>query len=166
MQVLPNVLTYLHYRTDTEAFVLVVDSNHSPVHQSTHKQPGGAVPLCRLCQLQALVATVQSPLRPRVDRSSIKIAIGLAVPAIEAWFRCGLDPRVTEAAWIQGLQSGRFPYTKNELKRDVYGTDRPLLTQEIRYGTEAARRLIQDLPLLEQWFPNGFGPLVREVRRW
>lgn len=166
LQVLPAMLKHLHYHTAAEGLILVVDSNHSPVHQPAHELPGETDPFCRHCQLHALVATVHHQLRPRVDQPSIKTAIGVAVPAIEAWYRCGLDPGVTEAAWIQGLQSRTYPYTKNGLKLDVYGTDRPLLIQEIRYATDAARRLAQDLSLLEQRFPNGFGSLACEIRRW
>jgi hypothetical protein len=42
----------------------------------------------------------------------LKIAIGLAVPAIEAWLLCGVDPHITEAAWINGLKEP-FPSSRN-----------------------------------------------------
>lgn len=166
LQVLPSVLKHLHYRTDAEAFVLVVDSNDSPVHQNAHDQPGGADQQCRLCQLREVVGRVQSQLRPVSGRPPIKTAAGLAVPGIEAWYRCGLDPHVTEAAWIQALQSRTYPYTKNSLKRDVYGTDRPSLDLETQRAVEEARRLVRNLPVIEGLFPNGFGVLARGVRSW
>jgi hypothetical protein len=39
---LPFVLKHLHYQTDAEAFVVVVDSDNSPIHQQTHDEPDGA----------------------------------------------------------------------------------------------------------------------------
>jgi hypothetical protein len=166
LDVLPAVLKHLHYHTDAEAFVLVVDSNHSRVHQLGHEQPGCADSQCRLCRLQAVVARVHGELRPIPGRLLIKTAIGMAVPAIEAWYRCGLDPQVTEAAWTRGLQSKTYPYTKGKLKQDVYGTDRPLLELEMSCAVREASRLVQSLPFLEHSFPNGFGSLAREVRGW
>ena len=95
-----------------------------------------------------------------------KVAVGIAVPAVEAWYRCGLDPHVTEAAWIASLPSGPFPYTTRSLKEDVYGTSRLSLELETRCATKEARRLAQNLQLLEQCFPTGFGALTRDVRSW
>lgn len=164
--ILPVVLKHLHYRTDAEAFVVVVDSDNSPVHMDAHEQLGGTDEKCRLCRLRQVVVQAQAQLRPIPSRSTTKIALGLAVPAVGAWYRCGRDPHVSEAAWIVGLQSGSFAYTKLRLKQDVYGTDRPSLTLETQRATEEARRLIQNLTLLENLFPSGFGLLARDVRSW
>ena len=166
LRILPAVFKYLHYQTDAESFVVVVDSDHSPVHKSSHEQPSGADEKCRLCKLREAVVQVQGKLRPRSGRPPIKTALGVAVPAVEAWYRCGLDPRVSETAWILGLQSKSYPYTKLRLKEEVYGTERPLLPLETRRATEEAQRLIQNLPLLESLFPTGFGALARDVRSW
>jgi hypothetical protein len=97
----------------------------------------------------------------------MNIAIGVAIPAIEAWFRVGVDGAVTEAAWIGGLQAGADPYTKNDLKRAVYGTDRPSLPLETqRMAQEADRLVAAQLAALEALFPNGFGALANDVRGW
>ena len=164
--ILPTALKHLHYRTDADALVIVVDSDRTPVHRSEHEQEGGADERYRLYKIRRIVGSVLGQLRPVQGRPQIKVAVGIAVPAVEAWYRCGLDPHVTEAAWIAGLTSGRFPYTTSRLKEDVYGTSRPPLDLETRRATEEARRLVQDLPLLEQCFPTGFGVLAREVRSW
>ena len=105
-------------------------------------------------------------LRPVPARPRLKTAIGLAVPAIEAWFQFGIDPRVTEANWLQSAQRGAAPYTKAGLKQAVYGTDRPSLDVERRRALEEATRVTRDLEGLETAFPNGFGPLVRALRGW
>jgi hypothetical protein len=86
------------------------------------------------------------------------------VPCIEAWFRCGLDPHVTEAAWLQVLQSKKSPEDVKRLKRAVYGTDRPGLELETARMADEAQRLAKDHSLLETWFPNGFGCLLRDLR--
>lgn len=163
---LPTVFKHLHYRTDAEALVVVVDSDRSPIHSPARDQLDGRDEKCRLCQLIERVERVQSQLRPRSGRPPLKTALGLAVPAVEAWYRCGLDPRVSEAAWIGGLQARRYPYTMPQLKKDVYGVEQPPLLLETRRAAEEARRLTQDLVLLESLFQSGFGSLARAIRSW
>ena len=165
-KILPTVLKHLHYRTDADALVIVVDSDRTPVHKPEHEDSGGADERCRLCKMRQAIDSVLAQLRPVQGRPQIKIAVGIAVPAIEAWYRCGLDPHVTEAAWIASLPSGPFPYTTNSLKEDVYRTSRPSLELETQRTTEEAQRLTQDLQLLKQCFPTGFGALARDVRSW
>ena len=164
--ILPTVLKHLHYRTNADALVIVVDSDRTPLHGPEHEQAGGADERCRLCKMRQTIDPVLDQLRPVQGRPQIKIAVGIAVPAIEAWYRCGLDPHVTEAAWIASLPSGPFPYTTRSLKEDVYETSRPSLELETRRATKEAQRLTQDLQPLEQCFPTGFGALTREVRSW
>jgi hypothetical protein len=164
LDVLPKVLLHLHYNTDAEGLVVVVDSNDSPVHVEGHDKPGAAVEGCRTCRLRQALVKVQAGLRP--VRAPVKVAVGLAAPAIEAWYRCGIDPNISEGAWARGLQSGQYPYTKNGLKRDTYGTDRPSLSRETSCAIEQAQRLAGDLQQLERKFPNGFGALARQVRSW
>ena len=49
--VLPAVLKHLHYCTQAEALILVVDSDDSPVHQQSHEQPEGqrTIAVCVIC---------------------------------------------------------------------------------------------------------------------
>ena len=96
--VLPSVLKELHYHSDAEGFVLVVDSNGSPPHLPDHQPSNALEPRCRLCQLQRIATEVQLQVRPRSGQPALKIAFGLAVPTIEAWILCGVDSRVSEAA--------------------------------------------------------------------
>lgn len=164
-QYLPAVLQDLHYYRDAEALVVVVDSDNSPAHEPSHDQPGGANNKCRLCRLREVVAQTQKHLKPVPNRMPIKTAIGLAVPAIEAWYRCGIDAHITEAALISRLGAATRAI-KLQLKRDMYGTDRPSLEWATKRAIEEATRLAQNLDLLEQLFPNGFGALARDVRSW
>jgi hypothetical protein len=131
-----------------------------------HEQPGGADSRCRLCLLRQTVTQTREKLRPRLEYPPLKVALGLAVPTIEAWYQCGVNPQVNEAAWIRALQARLYPYTTKRLKEAVYGTDHPSLFWEKQRATEEALRLSQDFTLLEKLFPAGFGALIQEVRSW
>ncbi|MBI4850680.1 MAG: hypothetical protein HY819_02520 [Acidobacteria bacterium] len=96
----------------------------------------------------------------------IKMAVGLAVPAIEAWYRCGLDGQVNEASWIRALNEKKLPYTKAKLKKDAYGSDRAGIALMTKCAIEAANRLASDLSEIETLFPDGFGSFARDVRGW
>ncbi|MGD2108714.1 MAG: hypothetical protein PVI86_04920 [Phycisphaerae bacterium] len=164
--ILPSVLKHLHYQTDAEALVVVVDSDNSPIHSAEHDAPNGQEGDCRLCQIRSLVQETLSRVKAVPNRQPLKTAIGLAAPCIEAWYCCG-DADASEAAWARQLETGtNLRQRRLELKRKVYGTDRPSAELETRCAVEQAKRLVQDLPQLERQFPNGFGPLARDVRGW
>jgi hypothetical protein len=165
-RILPAVLPHLHYRTDAEALVVIVDSDDSPIHQSDHVVTGALETGCRLCHLRNVVDSRKAALKPVPGRELIKTALGLAVPAIEAWYRCGLDPQVNESAWARKLASEKISYTRNSLKRDVYGTERPSIQVKTERAVDAAKRLASDIPLVESLFPAGFGAFVNDVRSW
>lgn len=165
LNILPNVLRHLHYRTDTEGLVVVVDSDKSPLHRED-ASPESETCDCRLCKVRRAAMRTQAELQSRHLKTVIKFAAGLAVPSIEAWFRCGIDPHVTEAAWMQSLQSNSFPFTTRSLKRDVYGSDSPGLPLQTERAIEAARRLSQQPDLLKTFFPSGFGSLINDLSRW
>jgi hypothetical protein len=162
---LPSVLKALHYHSDAEGFVLIVDSNGTPPHSTSHEPPNAPSPECRLCQLRRIAEEVQKNVR-RANLRHLKIALGLAVPAIEAWLLCGVDPGVTEAAWMNGIKNGIRPYSTKDLKRRLYGTDRPSLALETEIMKKAAIRLAGNLSLLERSFPDGFGALRKGLGTW
>lgn len=164
--VLPAVLKELHYHTDAEGFVFIVDSNGSPPHLHSHEPPQAPELKCRLCQLRRIAEEAKGQVRPRTAGPPLKVALGLAVPTIEAWLLCGVDPHVTEAAWINGLNEGRMPYTKKSLKQQLYRASHPSLSVETQAMKEAATRLSQDLSIIEGLFPHGFGALLGSLRSW
>ena len=164
LQILPTILKHLHYRTDAEGLVVVVDSDKSPLHRLPVDVLEARECECRRCQLRQVALRTQVELQS--PRPAIKLAIGLAVPSIEAWFRCGIDPHVSEATWVQSLQANSFPFTTRSLKRDVYGSDSPGLPLQTRLGIEASQRLSRHLDLLQTFFPSGFGALHRDLREW
>jgi hypothetical protein len=166
--VLPAVLRQLHYHTDAEGLVVIVDSNGAPPHLPAHEPPSEPEPKCRLCQLRKVADDVLGKVRARSEQPALKIAIGLAVPAIEAWLLCGVDSHITEAAWINGLKEkpGAMPYSKGGLKRQLYGTSHPSLAVETEAMKAAAMRLSKDFSTIERLFPHGFGALSKNLRSW
>lgn len=177
-QVLPPILRHLHFNTEADGLVVVVDSDDSPVHTAAHEVPGYHHPHCRICRLRAVfrrtlknlpsrqpqpasAARDQSKVQPRVLR-----AVGVAVPAIEAWLLCGRESSVTENSWLTGQETGVQPYSRKDLKWRVYGTERPSLPWEIKRAVEEVSRHRGDVRRLEHDFPNGFGALARDLRSW
>lgn len=162
-EVLPNIIKALHYGSpDVEALVVVMDSDDSPPHQQSHDRPESEDSECRLCRARTTIRAGLAKTQPLLNRSDLKTAIGLAVPAIEAWYRCGVDPRVGEVAWSRKLSGENIGYDRQSLKLDTYGSYRPNTASAV----EAAKRIAGNLDLLEQLFPNGFGCLLLDVRSW
>ncbi len=165
-QVLPAVIRHLHFNTKAEGLVVVVDSDDSVVHTEAHEAEGYFHPQCRLCQLRAIYRQTAKKLRPMPGRNRVLRCVGVAVPAIEAWYLCGRDESVSEAAWIRGQERGKLPYTRRELKARVYDTERPTLPHEIERALREVRRHARDPRRLEADFPGGFGALARDLRSW
>ncbi len=164
-QVMPSIIRHLHFNTTADALVVVVDADDSVVHEPGHENGGNFHPRCRLCQLMAIFRQTTKKLPPARGRERLLRGIGVAVPAIEAWYLSGKDDTVTEAAWVGGQASGRQPYTRGELKHRVYGTDRPGLLHETNCAVREARRIGADTRRLENDHP-GFAALVRDLHGW
>ncbi len=165
-QVLPVILRHLHFRTDAAGIIVTVDADDTVVHTAEHERPGYFHPGCRLCELRAIVRQTLKHLPPAQDRVRLHSAVGLAVPAIEAWYLSGRDETVGEEGWLQGRERGVPPYTRRELKGRVYGTERPSLPHEIACAEAEIRRHRGDFRRLEFDFPGGFGVLAADLRRW
>ncbi len=165
-QVLPPIIRHLHFNTEADGLVVVVDSDDSVVHTAEHEAPGYHHAFCRICRLRAVFRRTIKNLPPAHGRDRVLRAVGLAVPAIEAWYLCGRDTSVTEAAWVDGQATGRMPYTRRELKCRVYGTERPNLPHQIKRAVQEVARHRGDVRRLEHDFPQGFGSLARDLRSW
>jgi len=165
LRAIEPVMQWLHYRRRAEALVVVVDSNNSPVHPGPIEAPCSVSNACRLCRIRRAIEDVQRSLST-VAYGPIHTAVGLAAPAIEAWYLCGEDPNVSESAWVRGQQEGRPPYTKEQLKKLVYGKDQYGLAEETECAIAEMGRIARDLGLLERKFPIGFGALLHDLRGW
>ena len=164
--VLPAVLKELHYHSDAEGFVLVVDSNGSTPHEPTHDLVNARESKCRLCQLRLMATETLRQVRPRSSQPALKIALGLAVPAIEAWLLCGVNTQVSEATWINGRNQNQSPYSTSGLKEQLYGTSHPSLAMAAETMKREAARVSQKLSTIEKVFPQGFGSLAADIRSW
>ncbi len=156
----------LHFTSDAIGLVIVLDSDTKPIHLPDHDEEGSENPKCRICKLRKDIIQIRQNLADRVHLSELKVAMGLAVPSIEAWCLCGKDRSVTETAWINGVKAGKLPYDVRKLKRLLYGTDRPSLALETEVVQREALRVVTEFPTIEDEFPNGFGILARELRSW
>ncbi len=165
-QVLPPIIRHLHFNTEADGLVVVVDSDDSPVHTPDHEAPGYYHPYCRVCRLRAVFRRTIKHLPPAHGRDRVLRAVGLCVPALEAWLLCGRDTAVTEQAWLDGQAANRPPYTRRELKWRVYGTERPSLPHELKRMVQEVSRQHGDVRRLENDFPHGFGALARDLRSW
>ncbi len=166
LQILPAIARHLHFNSDADGLVVLVDADDSEPHVPQHNAPGNHHPRCRLCQLRAAFRRSTRHLPMVAGRPAPLAAFGLAVPAAEAWYLCGQDDRVGEEPWSRSRAAGDVPpYTRRELKALVYGTERPTLPQAVEAAARAARRHARDLRRLENDFP-GFAALCADLRRW
>jgi hypothetical protein len=165
-RILDGVFRGVHYNSDADALVIVVDSDDSELHEIGHENTENASEKCRLCQARRVIRRAQTQLKPRPSGAPLKVAIGLAVPAIEAWYLVGKEHQVGEAAWRVGLTEGRVPFTRRQLKQIVYGTDHPSVERETQCALTEARRIIGNVNAIELAFPAGFGLMANEIRSW
>lgn len=163
---LSTVIRAIHFNSSAEALVVVLDGDDTELHELAHEAPGGASLRCRLCELRKIVLNTRSRLKPRPGKSELKIALGLAIPAIEAWYLVGNNHQVGEAAWRVGQANRKPPFTRPKLKELVYGTTRPSVEIETECGVREARRIIGSLNSIETAFPIGFGLMAKEIRSW
>lgn len=160
---LPVVIKSTFYNTDAEGLVVVYDSDDTPVHQKEHLPEENDK--CRFCYLQKTISNTIKNLGQRPVQNPLKIAFGIAVPTIEAWYLCGKNLDVGERSWKDKLLGETVHYDRTSLKRRIYG-ERPYKKKQIEVATSEAIRISTNLELLEEKFPEGFGNLVREIRSW
>jgi hypothetical protein len=167
--VLPAVIKGLYFEDgDVEGLVVVVDSNSSTLHQVTHESNPASAGDCRVCLLRKVAEKALARVRPLAGRAPLKVAIGVAAPAIEAWYMVGHDPFASESGWEQLRRENRHQNRKIQLKRAVYGLG--WRDQEhgpsVELAVQAAAQAAAPLRDLERLFPGGFGSLARSVREW
>jgi hypothetical protein len=163
LKLLPKILRHLHYHTHVDAIVVVIDCDDSTPHGAHNDNaPEG----CRLCLIRSIIDAELPTLTAIPNRRMLVCAIGLCVPAIEAWYLCGHDATVTEAAWINGHKSGQKPYSRRDLKLRVYGSATPDLDTQMREALKHANRHAADLSVLRTWFPHGCGTMLKAVSDW
>ena len=105
---LDGVYRGVHYNSDAEGLIVVVDADDSPLHGEAHDAPGVWEQECRFCEIRKIIQRTGNQLKPRQGRSALKVAWGVAVPSIEAWYLAGKNHQVGEAAfWLDHRSSNR-----------------------------------------------------------
>jgi hypothetical protein len=163
---LPSVIAGVYYNSDAEALVVASDSDDTPVHISEHDEQENEN--CRLCNLRKTVEKELAGLSEVAGREVLKVAIGVPVPAIEAWYLYGKNPHVSEFMWIRKQTGESITYDRKKLKKEVYGSTRYSLQSETAKAVEETTRIVENglLEGLERIFPAGFGSLADETRKW
>jgi|GEM_PF-4293239 len=163
---IPTFLKHLHYLTDVNACAILADADLSPLYPPPHDQ---SHPNCRMCDIDVQICETQRHLRPRNFSSPLRIAVCLAIPAIEAWLLNIEMPEINEAWWQQSCQSkpdSAMHQRKLHLKRQLYGTDQPSNRAQITFIREHERAIIRELPRLTAAFSWGLKPFVDTVVQW
>jgi len=162
---LPSVIRHLHYHTDVDLLIVVVDSDHTEPHDESHDKLKSGKNGCRLCILRQITRDVRRTLKHVPTRSPLCFAIGLASPCIEAWLLHGKSAEANEASWKQHLRQkeSSSPWA-SKLKQEKYGTDKPTLPIATDLGSGNARRIAADLSELVSSFPGGLAPLIDGIR--
>ena len=164
---LPTVIRSLHYnKPDAEGLIVVADSDNTPLHKHEHEQANQADPRCRFCILQLIVKQTVATLAALPNRLPLNIAVGVAIPTMEAWLLCGNDPRGAEAAWHQSDAAKQGATYCKVLKTALYGSEISPQQKRNQIARDAATRLAQDINVLETHFPIGFGLLAEAIRNW
>lgn len=166
LNVLAPAIKSLHYRhTDVRLLVVTVDSDNTAVHTAAHDADPEQAGDCRWCRIQTRVTRIRSELRPISRPMPLEIAVGVAVPSLEAWLLHG-RPEMSEVAWSRVLDTAPAPAHQRTraLKQEKYGTTRPSTQLQIERGVPNAHRIAGQLPDVARDFPGGFGPLYDALR--
>ena len=158
---LPAVFSALHWNPAADG---VIDSDDSTPHTDAHEAAGFTDSQCRYCRLHQRIQLLHASMRPRPGQP-LRVAIGLAVPAIESWYVHGIDIHSTEARF-QRESPQALTNLRRQLKMTAYGAaavpQRVLTAKAIEHCT----RIAADIGSLQQAFPSGFGTFARSLRLW
>ena len=55
LKTLPAIIKHMHFHTDAEGVVVVLDSDLSPIHSATHDGIENQYSDCRLCQVRTII---------------------------------------------------------------------------------------------------------------
>ena len=162
---LPVVIRSVHYNSDAEFLVIASDSDDTPVHIAEHDINENEK--CHICLLRKIVDKLLNEFQSG-GQEILKIAVGVSVPAIEAWLLFGKNPHVSENYWIRFQNSEKITYTRKKLKKELYGGEHIPENIRIETAKKAIQRIVENdlLSDLENAFPQGFGSLSNEVKTW
>jgi hypothetical protein len=163
---LPVVIRSVHYNSDANFLVIASDSDDYPVHIAQHDINENAQ--CHLCRLRKIVKESLAEIQSFEGKEMLKIAIGVPVPAIEAWLLFGINPHVSENTWIRKQNGEKIVFDRKILKAQLYGVNHISEEKRTQISLKAIERLIESelFDDLEKAFPQGFGSVSNEVKSW
>lgn len=100
------------------------------------------------------------------SRSPLKVAVGVAVPAIEAWYLVGRHPAASEAAWMSRPSDLRHHDRKREFKLAAYRIASADSAAGVERATNTAGEAAKRVSDLIRLFPGGFAPFAGAVQGW
>ena len=160
------IILDLHY-SGADGFVFVGDSDSTPPHIASHDQLDEVPEDCRLCEIRRLARSLIETLPARSGQPQLKVAVGIATPAIEAWLLSGFDANCTEAWFREEQARGRLSrQTRRNLKIRKYGSLEASAGIKLQHTLENAQRIAGDLDGLEGRFQFGFGQLRKDLAEW
>src|SRR5947209_19557544 len=65
---LDGVFRGVHFNSDAEGLIVVVDCDNTELHDPAHDTPQGAAEDCRLCKVRKITTKARKQLRPRLGR--------------------------------------------------------------------------------------------------
>jgi len=163
---LPRIIRALHFNSDADGLVVIADSNGHSLHGPEHEEAPKSDADCRFCAIREVAQCELARLKARPVLPPLRVAVGLAVPALEAWLLSQRRTGLTEAMVKVARQERRELHSRAQLKELLYGTSRPTLELETAKMVEHMREIVRDLQRLRTAFPGGFGPLYDEIMTW
>lgn len=157
------------YYTEAEFLIIVRDSDDTPIHKKEHDEPNNTESkYCRYCELRKEVELALQGLTLLPEKKNFRVAIGVAVPAIEAWLLCGINLHVNEATWVDKQKERRASFydDRRRLKIELYDSHIASSDTMLERSIESASRLAENIEQLEIMFPEGFGNMANEIRNW
>lgn len=165
-----GIIKGLYYNHGADGIVVVGDADTTELHSDAHDAPGAEPTNCRLCELRTTLAQVRAELRPVAGRRPLRTAVGVAVPAIEAWYLAGSTARPSEAGFRQRFwtpfDSGGIHAYKRALKNLAFGEGVLSWRARLEVARDYGHGMSMRLQSLRDNFPLGFGSLERDLRAW
>ncbi len=161
---LNSVFRGVHYNSDADGLVIVVDADHTELHDPSHDT--NTAKDCRYCQASNIIQRARTQLQPRIGRPELKVAIGVTLPSIRSWVIVWQIDEVGEAAWKTSLASGKRLFTSQNLKKWCTARIAPRSNWRRNVRSRETLRIRENLKSIEDAFPIGFGLLAQEIRSW
>lgn len=158
LRVVPVVIRELQFRSDAIGLIILADSNHTSLRPGSSKN--------RREELLRVAETTLSGLAQVPGRPKLRVTVAIAAPAIEAWLLCPRRDDITEAVWEEGITSNNYPYTKQQLKIWLHGTERGDAAPRLQTILTAAKEASSQISKLRERFPNGFGKFHDDLISW